>query len=93
MTASLKATVTVSTTGGFAPPKAICDARNWRAGQKLVVEAPGVSVLLRPERRFALTNIDDVFGSLVHHGKRLTGEDVETRLNAAMRKRIKNKDS
>jgi AbrB family looped-hinge helix DNA binding protein len=92
MSVGLRATVTVSTRGGFVLPKAIRDAKNWRAGQKLLVEATGEGVLLRPEKPFAPKNTADVFGSLVYQGKRLTDQDVETRLIAAMRRRVKNKD-
>lgn len=87
MAAGLKATITVSTKGQVVLPKAIRASKNWRPGQKLVVEATQEGVLLRPANPFAPMKIDDVFGSLAHHGKRLTDEDIEASLRAAAKRR------
>ena len=86
MTAGQKATITVSTKGQVVLPKEIRDAKNWRPGQKLVAESTREGVLLRPEKPFAPTNIEDVYGSLAHHGKRLSDEDIEARLSAAAKR-------
>jgi len=87
MAARQNATITVSTKGQVVLPKEIRDAKNWRAGQKLVVEAIREGVLLRPENPFAPTQIDEVFGALAHHGKRLTNEDIEARLRGGAKRR------
>jgi AbrB family looped-hinge helix DNA binding protein len=79
--------ITVSTKGQVVLPKDIRDAKNWRPGQKLVVEATREGVLLRPEKPFPPSKLEDVFGSLAHHGKRLTDEDIEGRLRAAAKRR------
>jgi AbrB family looped-hinge helix DNA binding protein len=81
------ASTTVSTKGQVILPKAIRDSKDWRAGQRLVVEETRDGVLLRPASPFPPTKPGDVFGSLSRHGKRLSDEDIEKALRAAAKRR------
>jgi AbrB family looped-hinge helix DNA binding protein len=86
MSKSQSATITVSTKGQVVLPKEIRDVKNWRAGQKLVVEATPDGVVLRPEKPEP-SRLEEVFGSLSHHGKRLSDAEIERRLSAAAKRR------
>ncbi len=87
MATTNKSATVVSTKGQVILPKAIRDSKGWRAGQKLVVEATRDGILLRPASPFPTTQPADVFGSLSHHGERLSDEDIETSLRAAAKRR------
>jgi AbrB family looped-hinge helix DNA binding protein len=81
-----KATTVVSTKGQVIVPKAIRDSKGWGAGKELVVEETREGVLLRAARPFAPTKPEEVFGSLSHHGKRLSDQDIEKALHAAAKR-------
>ncbi|RBP02307.1 AbrB family transcriptional regulator [Roseiarcus fermentans] len=87
MTLTNKSSTVVSTKGQVILPKAIRESKGWRAGQKLVVEETREGILLRPASPFPPTEPKDVFGSLSHHGKRLSDEDIEKALRAAAKRR------
>ena len=88
MTMTSKSATVVSTKGQVILPKAIRVSKGWGAGQKLVVEETRDGVLLRSaEPIFAPTEPADVFGSLSHHGKSLSDEDIEKALRAAAKRR------
>ena len=82
----MSATV-LSTKGQVILPKAIRESKGWDAGQKLVVEETRDGILLRPASPFPPTEPADVFGSLSHHGKHLSDEDIEKALRAAAKRR------
>jgi AbrB family looped-hinge helix DNA binding protein len=65
-------TTRLSTKGQVILPKSIRDSRDWRPGTTLTVEETGDGVLLRPERRFPRTRIEDVAGCLRFKGKAKT---------------------
>jgi bifunctional DNA-binding transcriptional regulator/antitoxin component of YhaV-PrlF toxin-antitoxin module len=83
MSARQRATITVSPKGQVVLPKETLDYKNGGVGQRLVVEATREGVLLRPEHPFKPIKLEDVYGSLAHHGEKLTDEDIEGRLRAA----------
>lgn len=87
MTLSKKATTTLSTKGQVILPKAIRDRKGWEAGKQLIVEETQDAVILRAARPFAPTKPEEVFGSLSHHGKRLSDRDIEKALRAAAKRR------
>ena len=87
MATTNKPATVVSTKGQVILPKAIRDSKGWHAGQRLVVEATRDGILLRPASPFPPTQAADVFGSLSHHGKRLSDEDIEKSLRAAAKRR------
>jgi AbrB family looped-hinge helix DNA binding protein len=82
-----KAKTVVSTKGQVILPKAIRDSRGWGAGKELVVEETREGVLLRAARPFPPTKLEEVFGALSHHGKRLSDPDIENALRAAAKRR------
>jgi len=86
MALAKKATTVVSTKGQVIVPKAIRDSKGWGAGKELVVEETREGVLLRAARPFAPTKPEEVFGSLSHHGKRLSDQDIEKALHAAAKR-------
>jgi AbrB family looped-hinge helix DNA binding protein len=81
-----KAKTVVSTKGQVILPKTIRDSKGWGAGKELIVEETQDGVLLRAARPFAATKIEEVFGSLSHHGKRLSDQDIEKALSAAAKR-------
>jgi AbrB family looped-hinge helix DNA binding protein len=87
MPSAKKATTTVSSKGQVILPKAIRDTKGWGTGKKLVVEETPDGLLLRAARPFSTTKPEEVFGSLSHHGKRLSDEDIENALRAAAKRR------
>lgn len=87
MSLAKKATTVVSTKGQVILPKPIRDSKGWGAGKELIVEETKDGVLLRAARPFAPTKPEEVFGSLSHHGKRLSDQDVEKALRAAAKRR------
>lgn len=87
MTIAKMSTTVLSTKGQVILPKAIRDEKNWSPGDRLVVESTPEGVLLRPERLFPRTRPEEVFGSLAHHGKQLSDEDIEKTLRAAAKRR------
>jgi AbrB family looped-hinge helix DNA binding protein len=80
-------TTTLSTKGQVVLPKETRLRREWPAGTKLVVEERGVEVVLRPEKPFAATTIDEVYGSLRNYGVRVREEDIPAKLKAAAKRR------
>lgn len=87
MALARKATTVVSTKGQVILPKAIRDGQGWRPGQQLVVEETRDGVFLRPASPFPPTKPEEVFGSLSHHGKHLSDNDIKKGLRAAAKRR------
>lgn len=87
MALAKRATTVVSTKGQVILPKAIRDGRGWCPGQPLVVEETQDGVLLRAASPFAPSRLEEVFGSLSHHGKRLSDRDIEKALRGAAKRR------
>lgn len=67
----------LSSKGQVIIPKAVRDARGWRAGQELIVEDRGDAVALRPARPFPPTSVDDLLGCTGYTGPRLSLDDME----------------
>jgi AbrB family looped-hinge helix DNA binding protein len=87
MASARKATTVVSTKGQIILPKAIRDVKNWGAGMKLLVEETRDGVLLRAERPFAPTKVEDVFGCLDAKGKHVNVEDFDKAIANEIRRR------
>ena len=66
-------TTRLSTKGQIILPKAIRDAREWKAGTTFTVEEIAGGVLLRPAPRFPATRLEEVVGCLKHKGKARKG--------------------
>jgi AbrB family looped-hinge helix DNA binding protein len=87
MVLAKKATTVVSTKGQVILPKAIRDAKNWGAGERLIVEETADGVLLRAERPFTPTKPEDVFGCLDAKGKHVKIEDFDQAIASEVRRR------
>lgn len=87
MALARRATTVVSSKGQVILPKPIRDSKGWGAGKKLIVEETRDGVLLRAAQPFALTKAEEVFGSLSHHGKRLSDQDIGKALGDAAKRR------
>jgi hypothetical protein len=59
----------------------------WNAGTQLLVEETMEGVLLKPVPTFVQTRPEDVFASLLHHGRPKTLEDMEAGMLAEARHR------
>lgn len=67
----------LSTKGQVIVPKEIRDRRKWKSGMRLIVEETAEGVLLRPDRLFPPTTLEEVAGSLKYDGPPKTLEDMD----------------
>jgi AbrB family looped-hinge helix DNA binding protein len=77
----------LSSKGQVIIPKAVRDARGWRAGQELIVEDRGDAVALRPARPFPPTTVDDLVGCTGYAGPRLSLEEMDAAIAEEARTR------
>jgi len=82
-----RVTTTVSSKGQVVLPKAIRDNKDWRAGQRLVVEETSDGVLLRAASPFPRSRPEDVFGCLDAKGKHARIEDFDKAIVNEVRRR------
>jgi AbrB family looped-hinge helix DNA binding protein len=87
MAQAKKAATTISTKGQVILPKAIRDEKHWAPGFKLTAESIPEGVLLRPERLFPETKLEDVRGCLDAKGKHLKIEDFDKAIANEVKKR------
>lgn len=87
MPAPAKQTTVLSTKGQVILPKAIRDRLHWEPGAKLVVEEAQGGVVIKRERLFAPTTIDEVFGCLKYEGPPVTIEDMNAGIVQEARRR------
>ncbi|MET0743583.1 MAG: AbrB family transcriptional regulator [Microvirga sp.] len=87
MAGSEHLTTIVSTKGQVILPKAIRQRRCWDAGTRLVVEETPDGVLLKAAPLFPPTRMDEVFGTLKHHGPPKTIEEMDAAVVAEARRR------
>lgn len=81
-----KAVTRLSTKGQVIVPKDIRDRRKWTSGMRLIVEETPEGVLLRPDRLFPPTTIEQVAGSLRSLVKRpLTLEEMDEAITVEAR--------
>ena len=80
-------TTVVSTKGQVILPKAVRDRQKWDAGTRLVVEDRPDGVLLKRERLFPETRLDDVAGSLRYDGPPKTIEEMDAGVLAEAKRR------
>jgi AbrB family looped-hinge helix DNA binding protein len=80
-------TTVVSTKGQVILPKAVRDRQKWDAGTRLVVEDRPDGVLLKRERLFPETRLDDVVGSLKYDGPPKTIEEMDAGVLAEAKRR------
>lgn len=77
-------TTTLSKDGQLAIPKALREARGWRAGMSFAVEEVPQGLLLRPVdvSPFPPSSIDQVVGMAGYRGPALSDEDIARALEA-----------
>ena len=80
-------TTVVSTKGQVILPKAVRDRQKWDAGTRLVVEDRPDGVLLKRERLFPETRLDDVAGSLRYDGPPKTIAEMDAGVLAEAKRR------
>jgi AbrB family looped-hinge helix DNA binding protein len=80
-------TTRLSTKGQIILPKSIRDSRDWRPGTALTVEETRDGVLLRPQRRFPRTRIEDVVGCLRSGGKAKTLAEMDAAIGEEVLRR------
>jgi bifunctional DNA-binding transcriptional regulator/antitoxin component of YhaV-PrlF toxin-antitoxin module len=77
----------LSSKGQVALPRAIREAKAWRAGQILEVVNTCEGVLLKSVKRFEATTLDDVVGCLAYRGRRKSIAELDAAVDAAARGR------
>ena len=77
-------TTRLSSKGQIIIPKALRDAYHWESGLEFVVIDTGQGVLLKPNRPFAPTTLDDVAGSLTYDGPPRTVEEMDKAIRRAI---------
>ena len=81
-------TTKLSSKGQVILPKAVRDARHWRPGTEFAVEDRADGVLLRPIKRLAPSQLDQVAGRLAKPGRRpRTVEEMDRAIDAEIRAR------
>lgn len=76
MNAPVKQTTVLSTKGQVILPKAVRDRLRWEPGARLVVEEKDGEIVIRRERPFPPTTIDEVFGMLKYDGPPISIEQM-----------------
>jgi AbrB family looped-hinge helix DNA binding protein len=67
----------LSTKGQLILPKAVRDRHGWQAGVELTVEDLESGVLIRAEKKFPETRIEDLIGCAGYQGPPRSLEDME----------------
>lgn len=67
----------LSSKGQVILPKSVRDAHHWPPGTEFEVENRPEGVLLRPKKRFATTDMEDVVGCTGYHGPAQSLEAME----------------
>jgi looped-hinge helix DNA binding domain, AbrB family len=79
----------LSSKGQVVLPRAVREAKAWRAGQLLEVVSTREGVLLKPLKRFEAVALDDVVGCLPYQGKRKSIAEMEAAVALEARRRRK----
>lgn len=87
MSTAERHSVAVSTKGEVTLPEAMLQELGWKAGIRLEAERTPEGVLLKPERVFAETRTEDVFGILACQGPPKTLEEMEAGILAEAKRR------
>jgi len=77
---------TLSTKGQIVLPKAIREARQWRAGTEFVVEETAAGVTLRPLKS-SETTLDEVMGYLKYKGPAKTLRQMDQAIGKVIKER------
>ena len=78
-------TTKLSSKGQIIIPKWLRDSYRWETGLEFVVIDTGEGILLKPNRPFEPTSLDEVAGSLPDAGQPKTLEEMESDLRRDIR--------
>jgi AbrB family looped-hinge helix DNA binding protein len=78
-------TTKLSSKGQVIIPKWLRDAYRWETGLEFVVIDTGEGILLKPNRPFEPTSIEEVAGSLPYAGQPKTLEEMESDMRRGIR--------
>lgn len=78
-------TTKLSSKGQIIIPKWLRDAYRWETGLEFVVIDTGEGILLKPNRPFEPTSLDEVAGSLPYARQPKTLEEMESDLRRGIR--------
>lgn len=70
-------TTRLSSKGQVILPKSVRDAHHWAVGTEFEVEDRPEGILLRPKKRFPITDIGDVVGCTGYRGPAKSIEEME----------------
>ena len=79
----------LSSKGQVVLPRAVREAKDWRAGQVLEVVSTHEGVLLKPVKRFAAVALADVVGCLPYKGRRKSVAEMDAAVAAEARRQRK----
>ena len=79
----------LSSKGQVVLPRAVREAKAWRAGQLLEVVTTHDGVLLKPVKRFEAVALGDVVGCLPYKGRRKSIAEMDAAVAAEARRRRK----
>lgn len=78
-------TTRLSSKGQIIIPKCLRDIYRWEPGLEFVVIDTGEGILLKPNKPFEPTTVEEVAGSLPYVGKAKTIEEMEDDLRRGVR--------
>ena len=79
----------LSSKGQVVLPRAVREAKAWRAGQLLEVVSTLEGVLLKPLKRFEAAALDEVVGCLPYKGRRKSIAEMDAAIAREARRRRK----
>ncbi len=79
------ATTILSSKGQLIIPKAVRSRHHWQAGTVFVVEETEDGLLLKPQKPFPTTRVEDGLGCTGYQGPTRTLEEIQEGLDAAVR--------
>ena len=82
-------TTRLSSKGQIIIPKAIRQAYKWPVGQEFLVEQAEQGILLRSQKPFPQTCVDDVAGCLQYTGRAKTLEDMNDAIRRGVLERVR----
>ena len=77
---------TLSEEGQITLPKALCQAKEWEAGQEFLAIETDEGLLLKPHQPFPATQLSEVAGCLKYDGPAKTLEEFEDAIATAIQK-------
>lgn len=70
-------TTHLSSKGQIVIPKIIRRSHKWRSGLEFIIEESGNSLILKPNKPFAPSSFDQVYGCLHYKGKKKSLKEMD----------------